>query len=119
MTPERIEIFTAEIQEKTLPGWLRGRGIMVLVGEFLPRWEGPNLDNWCVFHTVTVHSGHTVESEGMTMWFLKPEKTDDPFGPGKMNEAAQYIFQRLDRKAHTPTKGFTSIVFPGPQPGAN
>ena len=119
MTPERIEIFTAEIQEKTLPGWLRGHGVMVLCGEHFPHWPGPNLSGWSVFHALSVHNGHTVESEGMTLWFLKRENTDDPFGPGRMNEAAQYIFQRLDRKAHQPKGGFTSIVMLGTQPGNN
>jgi hypothetical protein len=119
MAPERIEIFTAQVQEKTFPSWLRGKGYRLLVGEYLPGWGGPEPAGEEVCHACTVHTGGTVDSAGTTLWFLLPTGQKPNLSEMRLQEAAEYIFARLHRKAHTPITGLTSYVFPGQPPGTN
>ena len=119
MGTERIEIFTAQIQEKTFPSWLRGKGYRVLVGEFLAGWGGPEPAGEEVCHACTIHTGGTMESAGTTIWFLLPAGQKPDLSEMRLQDAAEYIFLRMHRKAHTPVAGMTSYVFPGQPPGVN
>lgn len=116
---KRIEIFTAQIQEKTLPGWLRGKGYRLLIGEHLRHWGGPELPGEKVVHASSVHVGSSLESDGMTLWFLLPEGAAELFCPERLQQAAEYVFARLDRNAHTPKGGFNNVIFQSDAPPTN
>lgn len=116
---KRHEVYTFQIQEKTLPGWLRGHGYVLLIGEFLNHWQGPEPQGLHVVHAASVHLGKDYSSEGFTLWFLLPDGQEPTFPPERLQTAAVYVFERWQRKAHEPGPGFTSIVLEGEPPAGN
>ena len=106
----KVEIFTAQIQEKSFPGWLRGRGFRLLMGDYLEHWQGPEPAGERVVHACTVHTDPGLGGHAMTLWFLLPEGTPEPLGPERLQQAAAYVFERIGRKAHEPKDGLLNVV---------
>lgn len=115
----KVELFTAQIQEKTLPGWLRGKGFRLLVGEYLPHWEGPEPAGETVVFAFTLHPIGGTDEHAHTIWFLLPEGTPQPFAPERLHAAAEYVCERLWRKGHQPTTGLLNVVLIQDQPTGN
>jgi hypothetical protein len=118
---EREEHISFIAQEKTLPGWLRGRGLKAAVNMWVPGWTGPEPKELTLWHTVTHHDGPTLDSPGFTVFFFLPG--EPPLPPAdwlRLEAAASYIIERMmGRKKHNPLESWTSYRFPAAPPGVN
>jgi hypothetical protein len=116
---KRDEVLALRLQEKTLPGWLRGRGLLVLTTDWVPGWDGPEPAGWVHLHAQSFHFGLTLDSPGVTVWFYARPGTENPFTPERWEEGAGYILARLGRRSHTPSESYTCYLMPAAPPGLN
>jgi hypothetical protein len=116
---EHLEIEAFQLQDKSLPSWQRKLGIVCLISEFVPAWQGPEPPGLHQVGAVTFHQGSNLSDPGSTLWFYMPAIPTGEIDPDRLADSGSYIMQRLSRKSHTPTKIWKSMLFAVAPPGRN
>ena len=119
MSTEHVRLFAWVVLDKTLPSWLRGHGYMLLAGDYVPGWEGPELPGWKVVCAATHHCDCCNMDDATSIWFLLPDGAYEFFSDERLLTAAQYVVNRLHRRAHRPKEQFTFVGIPTGSPGSN
>jgi hypothetical protein len=111
-----LEVDLFQLLNKSLPGWLRKLGVVCLISEFVSEWQGPEPPDLHQIGAVSFHTGPRITDPGSTLWFYLPPGPSETIDPDRLADAGAYIMQRLERKSHTPTKIWKSLLFASAPP---